>query len=203
MIDLYTKIEDIEAVNSIQETYNEILIDDISLTDSIYENMEIGLVGDLLMDKLYSRERGRRVEFVGIQLDEMWTFVGEKKNKQWLWLALNPVNRQIVAFHVGSRDGKDAQLFYDKIPSIFKGSAGFFSDKYEAYVSVFKNEEHFGVGKDSGLTCYIERFNCTLRQMASRLVRKSLSFSKSLENHIGAIKYFICHYNLKIKTLQI
>ncbi|MEA5260576.1 IS1 family transposase, partial [Arcicella aquatica] len=29
------------------------------------------------------------------------------------------------------------------------------------------------------------------------LVRKALSFSKSLDNHIGAIKYFICNYNLE------
>jgi hypothetical protein len=28
------------------------------------------------------------------------------------------------------------------------------------------------------------------------LVRSTLSFSKNLTNHIGAIKYFICHYNL-------
>jgi insertion element IS1 protein InsB len=27
-------------------------------------------------------------------------------------------------------------------------------------------------------------------------VRATLSFSKNLANHIGAIKYFICHYNL-------
>jgi hypothetical protein len=30
----------------------------------------------------------------------------------------------------------------------------------------------------------------------SRLVRETLSFSKKLANHIGAIKYFICYYNL-------
>jgi insertion element IS1 protein InsB len=30
----------------------------------------------------------------------------------------------------------------------------------------------------------------------SRLVRETLSFSKKLANHIGAIQYFICHYNL-------
>ncbi|MBA4853777.1 IS1 family transposase, partial [Emticicia sp. BO119] len=36
----------------------------------------------------------------------------------------------------------------------------------------------------------------------SRLVRKALSFSKSLENHIGAIKYFICNYNLERKALH-
>jgi len=33
---------------------------------------------------------------------------------------------------------------------------------------------------------YIERFNCTLRQRVSRLVRKTLSFSKKLENHIDS-----------------
>jgi insertion element IS1 protein InsB len=28
-------------------------------------------------------------------------------------------------------------------------------------------------------------------------VRATLSFSKKVENHIGAIKFFICHYNLE------
>jgi dihydroflavonol-4-reductase len=40
------------------------------------------------------------------------------------------------------------------------------------------------------------RPNNTLRQRVSRLVRDTLAFSKKLANHIGAIKYFICHYNL-------
>ena len=40
-------------------------------------------------------------------------------------------------------------------------------------------------------------FNNTLRQRASRLVRATLSFSKKLANHIGAITYCICHYNLE------
>jgi len=157
-------------------------------------------MNDLLVDQLYSQERGVRVEYYGIQLDQMWTFVGNKENTQWLWLALNPINRQIVAFHIGGRSGKDAQLFYEKIPSIFKSNTGLFSDYWQAYVKVFENENHFGVG--SGLTAYIERFNATLRQRASRLVRKALSFSKSVDNHIGAIKYFICNYNLERKALR-
>ncbi|WP_445301921.1 IS1 family transposase, partial [Microcoleus sp. N9_A1] len=41
----------------------------------------------------------------------------------------------------------------------------------------------------------MERFNCTIRQRVSRLVRKSLSFSKKLENHIAAIWHFVHHYN--------
>ena len=35
-----------------------------------------------------------------------------------------------------------------------------------------------------------------LRQRVSRLVRENLSFSKTLANHIGAINYFFCHYEL-------
>jgi IS1 family transposase len=51
------------------------------------------------------------------------------------------------------------------------------------------------VGKETGKTNYIERFNNTLRQRVSRLVRKTLSFSKKLENHLGAILYFLHYYN--------
>ena len=40
---------------------------------------------------------------------------------------------------------------------------------------------------------YIERFHNTLRQRVGRLVRRSLSFSKKLSNHLGAIWDFI-HY---------
>jgi insertion element IS1 protein InsB len=46
------------------------------------------------------------------------------------------------------------------------------------------------------MSSHIERFNNTVRQRVSRLVRDTLSCSKNLAHHIGAIKYFICHPNL-------
>jgi len=54
------------------------------------------------------------------------------------------------------------------------------------------------VAKESGKTNRIERSNLTLRQRISRLVRKTLSFSKKIENHIGAIWNFIHYYNAEI-----
>jgi IS1 family transposase len=129
--------------------------------------------------------------------------VQSKENKYWLWLALNPANGQIVAFHAGARGTEDARKFWEKIPAVFKQTTGFFSDYWQAYQAVLDPEKHWAVGKDSGLTAYIERFNCTLRQRVARLVRKSLSFSKSVENHMGAIKYFICHYNFQRKALHL
>jgi insertion element IS1 protein InsB len=52
------------------------------------------------------------------------------------------------------------------------------------------------ISKLARMTNHVERFNCTLRQRVSRLVRATLSFSKKLSNHIGAIKYFMCDDNL-------
>jgi IS1 family transposase len=50
---------------------------------------------------------------------------------------------------------------------------------------VLSFKRHRPVGKESGKTSYIERLNNTLRQPISRLVRKTLSLSKKLQNHIG------------------
>ena len=54
------------------------------------------------------------------------------------------------------------------------------------------------VGEENGKTNRIERFNLTLRQRISRLVRKMLSFSKKIEAHTGAIWNFIHYYNAEI-----
>jgi insertion element IS1 protein InsB len=67
-----------------------------------------------------------------------------------------------------------------------------------AYKTVLPAKSHQVCAKSSGHTNIIERFNCTLRQRVSRLVRLSMSFSKTVKNHIGAIKYFICSYNKEV-----
>jgi hypothetical protein len=64
-----------------------------------------------------------------------------------------------------------------------------------SYPVALPSKRHRAVGKVTGLTSDIERFNNTLRQRVSRLVRKTLSFSKDLNNHIAAIWNFIHHYN--------
>ena len=130
-----------------------------------------------------------------IQCDEMWSFVGNKGNKQWIWLDLDIKTREIVGVSVGSRSREGAQGLWDALPAVYRQCAVSYTDFWSAYDEVFPSKRHQSVGKESGKTSYIERFNCTLRQRVSRLVRKTLSFSKKLENHIGAIWYFVHHYN--------
>jgi insertion element IS1 protein InsB len=72
----------------------------------------------------------------------------------------------------------------------------FHTDHYDAYTGMIPAERHRAITKKARKTNHIERFHNTLRQRLSRLVRETLSFSKKLAHHIGAIKYFICHYNL-------
>jgi len=134
-----------------------------------------------------------------IECDELWSFVAEKQQKQWVWLALDRETREVVGFHIGDRSAKAAQALWDSLPLVYRENALAYSDFWEAYSSVFPEDRHQAVGKDSDKTNHVERFNCTLRQRVSRLVRKTLSFSKKIENHIGAILYFIHHYNWTIR----
>ena len=131
------------------------------------------------------------------EIDEMLSFVGKKASKQWIWIALDVKSRQIVAFHVGDRSGQSAKALWKSIPECYRKPATFYTDGWCAYEGVIPERQHRVVNKQRRITNHIERFNCTLRQRGSRLVRQSLSFSKKLANHIGAIKYFICHYNLQ------
>ena len=128
----------------------------------------------------------------------MWSFVLHKGNKQWIWLALDAKTREIVGVYVGNRSREGAQGLWNTLPGVYRQCAVSYTDFWSAYDEVFPSKRHQSVGKESGKTSYIERFNCTLRQRVSRLVRKTLSFSKKLENHIGAVWYFVHHYNASL-----
>jgi insertion element IS1 protein InsB len=132
------------------------------------------------------------------ETDELQSFVGTKANKQWLWLALDRRTRQVLAFHVGDRSKKSARTLWKKLPAMYRQQATFWTDGYIAYHGVIPTKQHRVVSKKSRGTNRIERLNATLRQRISRLVRATLSFSKKLDNHIGAIKYFLSQYNLEL-----
>src|SRR5712691_6686540 len=130
------------------------------------------------------------------EVDELWSFVGTKANRQWIWIAMDADTRQIIAFNVGDRSRQSAEALWGKIPTGYQEQATFYTDCYEAYRGVIPSAQHRAITKLARKTNHVERLNCTLRQRVSRLVRATLSFSKKLTNHIGAIKYFICDYNL-------
>jgi insertion element IS1 protein InsB len=46
------------------------------------------------------------------EADEMWSFVGKKGHKQWIWIAMDAKTRQIIAFHVGDRSRESGEQLW-------------------------------------------------------------------------------------------
>jgi IS1 family transposase len=129
-----------------------------------------------------------------LELDEAWSFVGEKNNKRWLWTALCRRTGQVVAFAIGDRSSDTCAKLWKKIPESYRECQSF-SDFWDAYGEVFAEKTHQQVDKKSGATSHMERFYCTLRQRLARYVRKTLSFSKSERMHHLVTRWFIGTYN--------
>ncbi len=133
-----------------------------------------------------------------IECDELWSFVDSKNNEVYIWLAIDRNSREIVGCFIGDRTRKSARQLWASLPSVYQQCAVTYTDFWQAYKTVIPTKQHRAVGKKTGQTNHIEKLNNTFRQRVSRLVRESLSFSKKLNNHIGAIWYFIHGYNAEL-----
>ncbi|WP_456297634.1 IS1 family transposase [Dactylococcopsis salina] len=145
--------------------------------------------------KITEKKRGRLI----LEIDEMWSFVGSKRNKVWIWLAIDSLTHKLSVFKKRDRDRAAARKLWDSLPPVYRQCATCYTDFWEAYQGILPTKRHQAVGKETGQTNHIERFNNTLRQRVGRLVRKSLSFSKKFQNHLGAIWDFIHYYKASLQ----
>ncbi len=123
--------------------------------NDLYENVPEKLT-------VLPKKRGR----LTVECDEMWSFVGNKDNKQWIWLAIDRDTREITGVHVGDRSRTGAQDLWNSLPPVYRQCSVCYTDFRDAYKTVIPVRRHKAVGKETGLTNHI---------------------------HIGAIRYFI-HY---------
>lgn len=120
----------------------------------------------------------------------------QRANKRWVWLALCKQTRQVVACVVGGRGIASCPQLWRAIPEDYKQGTCF-TDFWDAYQAVIPDGQYEAVGKETGLTNHVERFNNTLRQRLGRFVRKTLSFSKSDKMHLACLHLFLHRYNLE------
>ena len=125
-----------------------------------------------------------------LELDELWSFVLKKVNTSWIWIALCRKTRQVVSYAIGDRSKETCQKLWDTIPLAYR-TGKCFTDFYSAYKSIIPQDQHYPVGKQTGETAHVERWNCTLRQRLGRFVRKTLSFSKSTLMHTICLDLFL------------
>jgi len=129
-----------------------------------------------------------------LELDELWSFVLKKTRKVWIWIALSRRTRQVVAYAIGDRSKATCRKLWEAIPEAYC-KAHCYSDFWQAYGAVIPSGQHTRVGIRSGQTAHVERFNNTLRQRRARLVRSTLSFSKSVVMHEACLRLFFHRYN--------
>jgi insertion element IS1 protein InsB len=120
------------------------------------------------------------------ELDEQWSFVQNKENRRWLWVALHHRTSEILAFTFGSRKDEVCKKL-KKLLEPFNISR-YFTDGLPAYQRLLPSDQH-EAGKRN--TQKIERKFLTLRTRIKRLARKTICFSKKEIMHDTVIGLFI------------
>ncbi len=112
-----------------------------------------------------------------LEADELWSFVLKKRRKPGSgWFSVEKHER-IIAYVIGDRSKATCKRLWNSLPQAYnKGHC--YTDFWDTYQAVIPKNQHTAVGKETGETAHIERFNNTLRQRLGRFVRKTLSFSR-------------------------
>jgi insertion element IS1 protein InsB len=119
-------------------------------------------------------------------LDEMWAFVGSKKQPRWLWEALDHQTGRVLAYVCGRREDRA----FLELKALFAplGIRRFYTDGCGASQRHLDPQQDV-VGKRA--TQQLERKHLTFRTWIKRLVRKTLCFSRSSQMHEVVIGLFI------------
>ena len=123
------------------------------------------------------------------EVDEMWSYVGKKREPRWLWHAIDHRSGQVLAYVFGRR--KD-EVFL-KLKGLLEpfGIKKYCTDYWGAYTRHLDADAH-QPGKRN--TQQIERKHLTLRTRIKRLMRKTICFSRSTQMHDIVVGLFVNRY---------
>jgi IS1 family transposase len=116
------------------------------------------------------RIKPKRTHYDCLEIDEFWTYVGEKKNKVWFIYAYHRGSGEIVAYVWGKRDLKTAKKLRKRIKGLGISYDMVATDDRDSFLSAFE-EDNQVAGKEH--TAGIERNNCRLRHRIRRVFRRT------------------------------
>lgn len=134
----------------------------------------------------------QKTYYKSLEVDEFWTFVGSKKNKQWLIYAYDRQTGEIVAYVWGRRNLQTANQLRKRLIELGIKYGKIASDNWDSFVTAFEDDEQ-SIGKQ--YTVGIEGNNCRLRHRIRRAFRKTCCFSKCLTNHFKAFELVFFYVN--------
>ena len=107
------------------------------------------------------------------EMDEQWSFVGNKSNQRWLWYAVDHATNIVLAYVFGKRTDEVFKTLKALLEPF--GISRYYTDDWGAYERHLEADQH-QVGKRN--TQKIERKNLNFRTWIKRLTRKTICFSK-------------------------
>ena len=138
-------------------------------------------------------ERNLEIEIrTEAEADELWSYVGSKKNQRWTWYAIGRNTGMILAWHNGRRTDESCSLLMKKL-SVFPVTS-YYTDDWRSYRKYIPLSKHI-VGKAD--TWRIEKKNLNFRTHIKRLNRKTICFSKDEKIHDNVIGMYINRYYFK------
>jgi insertion element IS1 protein InsB len=128
------------------------------------------------------------------EMDEMWSFVGDKRHQRWLWHAIDHHSGAILAYVLGTH----TDTVFVKLKQLLApfGITRFYTDDWGTYQRNLLPQQHT-TGKEN--TQKIERKHLTLRTRIKRLARKTICFSKSIRMHDIVIGLFVNRYEFGLQ----
>jgi len=163
-----------------------------------------------------------------LQMDELWSYIKNKSNQVWVFIALESKTKFWINFELGSRTtctanrlvknlkrlagfGKDLlRITTDKLAAYKTAIEKYMNDIPYVYLQIVKRKfkhklitikKAFIKGTANDFpektcnTSFIERFNLTLRQHVSYLLRKTLGYCKSKANFNTVMWINLFNYN--------
>ncbi len=113
---------------------------------------------------------------VVLELDEMWHYIGKKKNKLWIWKALDRNTGYLIDWQCGGRNTETLEKLTSRLKTL--NVKMYYTDKWQVYESILPASKHVQTKAE---THRIERNNCLMRHWFGRFKRKSIIVSKSVE----------------------
>ena len=129
------------------------------------------------------RRHGPKNPLDFLVLDEIYTFIGRKRDRWYVWTALgfSPSGEKLAWFHVDRSHGTDGLCtFLQDLPA----ARVFFSDENPAYLGWLGPRSCPGKGVNTNL---VESLNSQVRQYVSRLRRKTKAYAKKLDPLLGSL----------------
>ena len=123
------------------------------------------------------------------EADELWSYVGNKKNQRRTWYAIERNTGVILARHNGRRTDESCSFLMEKL-SVFRITR-YYTDDRRSCRKYIPSERHI-IGKAD--TWRTERKNLNFRMHIKRLNRKTICFSRNEKVHDNVIGLYINRY---------